>query len=107
MFHEHFPKGPCRFPYTHLITIQFVKLVPVNYSTFLFDIIPILGGHQEVLYGVSFLEVDLDSNIATNVLEAFTHIHGVGYQHIDVVMVVVVLDHGAAMSMVAVDLESV
>ena len=48
VFLEPFPKGPCRFPYALLITIQLVTLLPIDYSAFLYDVAPILGGHQEV-----------------------------------------------------------
>ena len=48
MFLEPFPKGLCRFSCVLLITLQPVTHVPVNYFTHLYDIIPILGGHQEV-----------------------------------------------------------
>ena len=66
---EPFPKGPCRFPYVLLITLQPITLVPVNYSIPLCDVIPILGSHQQVFDGVVFLEVDLDPNFARNVHE--------------------------------------
>ena len=42
-FPEAFSKGYCRLPYV-LITIKFVTLVPVHYSTFLYDVVPVLAG---------------------------------------------------------------
>ena len=69
MFFEPFPKGACRLPY-ELITLQPITLVPVDYSTILCDDIPILGGYQEVFDVAASLEVDLDPNFATNILEA-------------------------------------
>ena len=34
MLLEHFPKGPCKFPYVLLITLQPVTYTPVDYFTF-------------------------------------------------------------------------
>ena len=56
-FLEPFPKSLCRFPSVLLITIQLVTLVSVDYLTFLCDIVPILGGHQEVLDGFASFEM--------------------------------------------------
>ena len=50
MIHEHFPIGSWRFLYVLLITLQPVTLVPAEYSSFLCDVIPILGGHQVVFF---------------------------------------------------------
>ena len=55
MLLETFPKGPCRFPYVHLITLQSLTLIPVEYSTFLWK-----RGHQEHFDGVASCELDLD-----------------------------------------------
>ena len=49
MFLEPFPRGPYRFSYVLLITLQPVTLIPVYYFTLLCDVILVLGGHQEVL----------------------------------------------------------
>ena len=72
VFPESSLKGLCRFPYVLLITIQFVTLVSVDYSNFLCDIVSVLGGHQEILDGDTFLEMYLDTHLAADVLEAFT-----------------------------------
>ena len=68
-FLEPFPKGPCRFPYVLLTTLQLVTYVTVDYSTLLCDFAPELGGHQEVFDGVASLEVDLDPHFPTDVFE--------------------------------------
>ena len=117
MFPGHFPKDPCIFPYILLMTVQYVTLVPVDYSAFLCDVVLVLGGHQEVLNGAASLEMDLGPYLATNVLEGFASPLGVWYHYVDVVMVVaavvvvgdmvVVLGLGNAMSMVAVDWQAV
>ena len=46
MYPESFHKGPCRFPYELLITFQPIILVHVDYSTFLCDVVPVLGNNQ-------------------------------------------------------------
>ena len=63
-----------------------------------------LGGHQKVLDGVASLEMDLDSHLATNVLEAFVQLLSKWCHHINIVIVVVdvVLGFGDAVSMVSV-----
>ena len=38
--------------------VQFVTLVPVDYSTFLWDIVPVPGGNQEILDGFASLDMD-------------------------------------------------
>ena len=43
--------------------------MPVNYHTFLRDIIPVLGGHQEVLDCVAYFEMDLDPTLLQTFLE--------------------------------------
>ena len=43
MFFEPFLKGPCRFLCVFLITLQSVRVVPVDYSTFLCNVYPTLG----------------------------------------------------------------
>ena len=53
------------------ITIQFGILVPIDYSIFLHDFVPVLGGHKKVLDGFVSLEVYLDPHLATNIFEAF------------------------------------
>ena len=53
MFPESFPKGSYRFLYVPFIIIQFVTPVPLDYSTSVCDVIPVLKGHQEVLYDVA------------------------------------------------------
>ena len=65
-------KGPCRFPYVLLLTLQPVTLIPVNYFILLYDIIPVLWDHQGNFDSAASLEVESDSHFATNVLEAFT-----------------------------------
>ena len=60
LFPEPFPKSPCRLPHVFLIAIYLVTLVPVDYPTFLIDIIQFFGSHQEVLNSVAFLKVDLE-----------------------------------------------
>ena len=107
MFLEPFPKGPCKFPYVLLITLQSVTLVPVDYSSSLCGVVAVLGSNQEALDGVPSLEMDLDSLFARNVLEAFTITLGVGYHHMDVVVVAIVVVFGLvdAMFMVDGDLE--
>ena len=59
VFPEPFSKGTCRFSYLLFITVQFVIHVPVEYYTYLYYVIPVLGGYQEVLGGFTFLEKDL------------------------------------------------
>ena len=59
IFPEPFLKGPCRSPCVFLITLS-IKSVPVDYSTFLCDVVPILGGHQEVPDSVASLEISMD-----------------------------------------------
>ena len=70
VFLEPFPKGPCRLPYALLITIQFATLIPVDYLTFLCDVLTI-GGHHEVLDGVASFKMDLASHLTTNIFVAF------------------------------------
>ena len=60
IFPESIPKDPCRLPYLFLIMLQSVTLIPVDYSTFWYDVVPVFGGHQEVPDGVTSLEMDLD-----------------------------------------------
>ena len=43
VFLKPFPKGPCRFPYVLLITIQFITFIPIDYSTLLCDVVLNLG----------------------------------------------------------------
>ena len=45
VFHKPFLKGPCRFLCVLLIIIKFVTLIFVDYSTFLCDVVPILGDY--------------------------------------------------------------
>ena len=52
VFPDSFLKGPHGFPYILLIIIQFVTLLPIDYTIFLCDSVPVLGGH-EVLDGVA------------------------------------------------------
>ena len=47
VFLEPFPKGPCRFPYVLLITMQFVTLIPVDSSSFC--VVSILGATRRFL----------------------------------------------------------
>ena len=58
-FLEPLPRGPCRFPCVVLLTLQPFTVVHVDYSGFLYNIFPILGGHQEVCNGAASLEVEL------------------------------------------------
>ena len=69
MFLETFQEGPCRFPPCIPHHTPICHILPVGYSTFLCDVIPILGSHQEVFDGAASLEVNLDPNFATNVLK--------------------------------------
>ena len=47
VFLEPFTNSPCRFPYVLLIAFQLVTLVPVDYPTFLCDVVPVLGRPPE------------------------------------------------------------
>ena len=49
MFLYYETKGPCRLPFVLLIIFQRITLKPVYYSTFLCDIIFVLGGLLMVL----------------------------------------------------------
>ena len=60
MLPKPFFKDPCRFIYVLSITLHSVTLITVNYYTFLCDVFPIPGGHQEAPDGVASLETDLD-----------------------------------------------
>ena len=60
-------KGPYRFPYVHLLTLQPVTLIPVNYFILLYDIIPLLGDHQGDFDSVDSLEVESDSHFKKKV----------------------------------------
>ena len=44
MFPQPFPKGPYRSLYALLIALQYVTLVPIDYSAFQCDVIPVHGG---------------------------------------------------------------
>ena len=44
VFLKPFLKGPYRFPYVLLTTIQSFTLIPVDYSTFLCGVVYIVGG---------------------------------------------------------------
>ena len=94
VFLEPYPKGLGRFPFVLLITLQPVKPLPVNYSNFLCDVIPILRDHQEVFNCVVSLKVDLASHFTTNVPETLTKTFCIGYHHIDVIVVVVTVVFG-------------
>ena len=75
------------------ISVHLVTLVSVEYPTFLCDV-PILEDHQEVLdYTVSF-EIDLDLHLSTNIIEAFAQFLDVWYNHVDVLVVGVVVVGG-------------
>ena len=65
-----FPQRSLKIPYVPLTTIHFVTHMHI-YCFFVYDIISILGDHQEVLDGIASFEVDLDPHLATNILEAF------------------------------------
>ena len=86
---EPFTKSSCRLPYAFLITTYLVILVPVDYSTFLSDIIPIIGGHQEILDGVASFEMYPDPYIIMNILIAFAKPLDVWDHHVNVPVVAV------------------
>ena len=65
VFLQPFPKSLCRFPYVLIITIQLVTVLPVDYPTFLCDVVPILGCHQEVPNSVASFEMDLGPHLTT------------------------------------------
>ena len=88
VFFEPFPKSPCRVPFVFLIAIHLVTLVPVDYPTFLSDIIPVFGGNKEVPGGVISIEMNLDPCLTTDILKAFTKPFGVWDHHVKVPVVV-------------------
>ena len=45
-FLESFPKSPCQFTYVLQFTASLCTHTPIEYPTFLGDLIPVLGGHQ-------------------------------------------------------------
>ena len=55
-----------------LLVIYLVLFIPVDYATFLSDIIPVLGSLQKVLDGVASFEMDLDPHPTAKILKAFT-----------------------------------
>ena len=74
----------CIPPHNPLVTLE-----PVDYPTFLGDLIPVLWSHHEVSDGIASFKMYLDSNLATYNLEAFTKPPGAG-PHIDAVVAVAV-----------------
>ena len=69
MFLEPFPKGPCRFLYVLLITLQLVTLIPVCHCTLLCDVFLVPRDQQGDSNEIASLEMDLDPQFATYVLE--------------------------------------
>ena len=111
-----FPQNSHRLPYVLLIAIHLVTLVPVDYPTFLSDIIPILGGQEELLDTVSSFEMDLGLHLIANFLKAFAKPLGIWDHQVNApvvvlaigwIVVMVVLGLINAVSIVDVGLESV
>ena len=63
MFLQPLPQSTCRLPCLFLLTIHLVTLVPLDYLTFLSDITPFPEGHQTVLEGVAYFEMDLNPHL--------------------------------------------
>ena len=89
IFIKSFTKGSFRFKYVVLITFYSVTLIPVNHSTFLGDGVSVLEGNQEDLDDIASFEVSVYSQFVTDIFETFTSPIGVGYCHVDVVVLVV------------------
>ena len=62
--------------------------MPVYYTTFLRDIIFVLGCHWEAFDGDDTFEVDLDTYLTTNILDTFTETLSIRYHHMDVTVFV-------------------
>ena len=113
MFFQSFLKSPSRLPHAFFLTIHLNAFLPVDYPTFLSDIIPVLGGHQEFMNGVASFEMDLDPHLVTNILKAFTKPFGVWDHYVNVanviglMVVMMVLGLVNTMSIAAVGLKSV
>ena len=66
-------------------------LKPIDYPTFLDDLILVLDGHQEVSDRVAPLKMYPDSHLATYILKAFARTLGRGDHHADVTAFAVVV----------------
>ena len=91
MFLEPFPKGHTWLIYVLLFTISIGTLKPVHYSTFLHDLILVLGGHQEISDSVATLKMYLDSHLTTYSLRVFANPFGIGGHSEDIAVVVIVV----------------
>ena len=72
MFFVPFCKGSCRFSYIFFLTPIFTTFESVYDPTFVGNRIFVLGGHEEVFYGLISFEVYLYTIFLTSVLEPLT-----------------------------------
>ena len=92
MFHKPVPKGPCQLTNVRLLTACLGTFEPIDYHTFIGDIVLVFGGHQEVPEGISSLNIHLYCHFITKILETFTMVFGGGNNYVDVSCVVEVID---------------
>ena len=82
MFFEPVCKGSCRFTYIFFLTPIFTRCESVYDPTFDDNWIFVLGGHEEIFYGLTSFEVYLYTIFLTSVFEPLTQPLLIWYHHV-------------------------
>ena len=91
MFLEPLCKTSRGFTHVFLITVNPATLKPIDDPTLFEDWIFILGGHQEAFDGFTSFEIHLYAMFVTGLFEALTHTLVIGYHHVGLWALVVVI----------------
>ena len=90
-----FPEPLCKssrgFTNVFLITVNPATLKPIDDPTLFEDWIFVLGGHQEAFDGFTSFEIHLYAMFVTGLFKALTHTLMIGYHHVRLWALVVVV----------------
>ena len=82
-------KGPCRLPCILLIALQPITLVSLYFSTFLCDVVPVLGCNLEAFDGIASPKMHLYPYLIAHALNSSAETLGIRSYHVYVGVAVI------------------